>query len=190
MGVLITRRSRVRIPTPLLGKARKRGPFCIEGPAVKGEPGVRCGANSSGLCAGAVLATVSLESMSTRLLTAAEGAELPGVPASSRYGASGHVPQRRAAIRLETDLLSAPRKNRGLPIVSSMWERLRHRFSDPCGPRRGGGHGPGGGSLAHTSTPGRRPRAGQHRPRRVSCPPGARRRPPESRQTRSCWSRR
>jgi hypothetical protein len=56
--------------------------FRREGPGAKGAPWCQCGANFPGPCAGAVLTRLNLGGMSTRLMTAAEVAELLGVPTS------------------------------------------------------------------------------------------------------------
>jgi excisionase family DNA binding protein len=59
--------------------------FLLEGPGAKGAPWFQYGSNFAGERAGAVLAGVSIGSMSTRLLTASEVAALLGVPKSWVY---------------------------------------------------------------------------------------------------------
>ena len=59
--------------------------FLPEGPGAKGAPWFQCGSNFAGGRAGAVLAAVSIEGMSTRLLTAPEVASMLGVPKSWVY---------------------------------------------------------------------------------------------------------
>jgi hypothetical protein len=65
---LITRRSRVRIPPPLLTKGPQRRAFLREGPGAKGAPWCQCGANLPGRCAGTVLARLSMGWMRTRCI--------------------------------------------------------------------------------------------------------------------------
>ena len=62
----------------------------MKGPVRKGAPGSNNGANFAGLCAGAVVRVVSIGCMSTRLLRAADVADLLGVPKSWVYEQSRH----------------------------------------------------------------------------------------------------
>ena len=66
--------------------------FLREGPGAKGAPWFQCGSNFSVRWARAVLARVSIDAMSTRLLTAAEVASMLGVPTSWVYERRGVVP--------------------------------------------------------------------------------------------------
>ena len=97
--------------------------FLLEGPGAKGAPWFQYGSNFAGGRAGAVLARVSIEGMSTRLLTAAEVASMLGVPKSWVYEQS-----RRGVIPTVT--LGRYRRFRE-EAIAGMIERLEQGAARP-----------------------------------------------------------
>jgi hypothetical protein len=91
--------------------------FLRGGPGAKGAPWCQCGANLPGRCAGTVLARLSMGCMSTRLLSAAEVAEMLGVPTSWVYEQSRQGASRRW--RSGATAASARRRSRGGSSSSS-----------------------------------------------------------------------